>query len=115
MDKVFRDERWTRGPAGKLALEAARNETEGIQLVVVPTGPAALRSVTVEASGLRCQRTVIPSTSITWNVVGYVKTEKPAYKAPREGWWPDPLLPAARSALASLIERATKAAETAGR
>jgi len=93
MEKVFRDEPWTRGPAARLAIEAARNEAEGIQLIVAPTGPAGLRSVTVAASDLWCGRAVIPSASITWNVVGYVKTEKPAYKAPREGWWPDPLLP----------------------
>ncbi|HUT34860.1 MAG TPA: glycoside hydrolase domain-containing protein [Planctomycetota bacterium] len=94
MEKVFRDEPWTRGPAEKLAIEAARNDVEGIQLVVAPTGKDGLRSVTVEVTDLRCGRSTIPKASVTWNVVGYVKTEKPAYKAPRVGWWPDPLLPA---------------------
>ncbi|HPD14634.1 MAG TPA: DUF6067 family protein [Planctomycetota bacterium] len=95
MEKVFRDEAWTRGPAEKLTLEAARHEVEGIQLVVAPTSKAGLRSVSIEASDLRCGRSLIPKANVTWNVVGYVKTEKPAYKAPREGWWPDPLMPAA--------------------
>ena len=31
---------------------------------------------------------------MTWNPVGYVKTEKPNYPTPKVGWWPDPLLPA---------------------
>jgi len=91
MEKVFRDEPWSRGQAEKLAIEAARGEVEGVQLVVAPN--LALRVVAVEASDLRCGRAVIPSACVAWNVVGYVKTEKPAYKAPREGWWPDPLLP----------------------
>ena len=93
MEKVFRDELWTRGSAEKLIIEAARGEVEGVQLVVAPTGPAGLRSVAVEASDLRCGRSAISKANVSWSVVGYVKTEKPAYKAPREGWWPDPLLP----------------------
>jgi len=93
MEKVFRDEPWTRGAAEKLAIEAARNEVEGIQLIVA-AGKADLRSVAVELSDLKSESgEVVPKSAITWNVVGYVKTEKPNYPTPRVGWWPDPLLP----------------------
>ncbi len=38
MEKVFRDEPWTRPAADKLVIAAAKNEVEGIQLVVAPAG-----------------------------------------------------------------------------
>ena len=35
MEKVFRDEPWNRPPVTCLTIEVARNEVEGVQLVVV--------------------------------------------------------------------------------
>jgi hypothetical protein len=92
MEKVFRDVPWQGRPAEKLAIEAARNEVEGIQLLVI-AGKGGIRSATVEVSDLTAEAgEVIPKSVATWNVVGYVKTEKPNYPTPRVGWWPDPLL-----------------------
>jgi hypothetical protein len=94
MEKVFRDEPWTRPAAEKLSIEAAKNEVEGIQLVVAPVGAAGLHAATVEMTDLAGEAgAVIAKSNITWRVVGYVQTEKPAYAAPKVGWWPDPLLP----------------------
>ena len=51
MEKVFRDEPWNRPPAARLTIEAARNEVQGIQLVVV-AGKEAVRSAFLEISDL---------------------------------------------------------------
>lgn len=93
MEKVFRDEPWTRGPAEKLTIEAARGEVEGAQIVILPKRDTDVTIEAIEVSDLSCGGAVIPKANVTWNLVGYVKTEKPAYKAPKVGWWPDPLLP----------------------
>jgi hypothetical protein len=95
MEKVFRDEPWNRPPAAVLAIEAARGEVEGVQVVVVPAGKEDLRGLTVEVSDLAGPSgAAIPKASVSWHVVGYVETEKPQYPTPKVGWWPDPLLPA---------------------
>ncbi len=94
MEKVFRDEPWTRPVAAKLAIDAARNEVEGIQLVVVPREQGRVRSATLEITDLVSDTgDSIPKTNVAWRPVGYVKTEKPAYPVEKVGWWPDPLLP----------------------
>ena len=93
MEKVFRDEPWERPAARKLVVEAARNEVEGVQIVVVPTGEQDLRFATVEVSDLVGEGgATIPAARVDWYVVGYVQTEKPNYATPKVGWWPDPLL-----------------------
>jgi len=92
MEKVFRDDPWTRPPAERLLIEAARGEVEGVQLVVVPPAGQELRGATVEVSDLRGTPGAIPAATVTWQVVGYVETEKPAYPVRKVGWWPDPLL-----------------------
>ncbi|NQT53405.1 hypothetical protein HQ576_15205, partial [bacterium] len=92
MQKVRRD-----GPVldGVLArdvkLEAARDEAESFQLVVIPND-TPLKQVTVHAPPLRGPGGALP---LTWHRVGYVQTATPSYAAEFVGWWPDPLLPAA--------------------
>jgi hypothetical protein len=93
MEKVFRDEPWTRGPAEKLAIEAARGEVEAIQLVILPKRGRDVRIEAVEISDLRCGGSIIPRANVTCSIVGYVRTQKPNYPTPKVGWWPDPLLP----------------------
>ena len=95
MEKVFRDEPWRRPSATALFLEAARNEVEGIQLVVAADKSAAVRAATLQISDL-CSETgsTLAAGNVAWYLVGYVETEKPAYPVRRVGWWPDPLLPA---------------------
>ena len=62
--------------------------------LVVAAGSEDVRSATLEVTDLAGQAGgTIPKTSVTWNIVGYVRTEKPAYPVSRVGWWPDPLLP----------------------
>ena len=96
MRKVFRDEPSSRLAADRLTIEAARNEVEGIQLVVA-AGKDAVRAATLEVSDLAGGAGgAIPRSNVTWNVVGYVQTEKPSYAVPKIGWWPDPLLPAGK-------------------
>ncbi len=93
MEKVFRDEPWNRPPATCLTIEAARNEVEGIQLVVV-ADKESVRSAVLEVSDLTAEAgNSIPKANVTWNVVGYVETEQPNYPVDKVGWWPDPLLP----------------------
>ena len=97
MEKVFRDEPWTRPAAVTLAVEAARNEVEGIQLIVVPPEHGDVRSATVDVTDLVSDTGgSIPAANVTWRLVGYVETEKPAYPTDKVGWWPDPLLPPRR-------------------
>ena len=96
MEKVFRDEPWNRPPATRLTIEAARNEVEGIQLVVV-ADKESVRSATLEVSDLTGEAGgLIPKSNVAWNVVGYVDTEQPNYPVRKVGWWPDPLLPPAK-------------------
>ncbi|MCY2993102.1 MAG: DUF6067 family protein, partial [Planctomycetota bacterium] len=96
MEKVFRDEPWNRPPATRLTIEAARNEVEGIQLVVV-ADKEGVRSATLDVSDLTGEAGgLIPKTNVAWNVVGYVETEQPNYPVRKVGSWPDPLLPPAK-------------------
>jgi len=95
MEKVFRDEPWNKPPVPRITIEAARNEVEGIQLVIVPAEKRELQSVTVDVTDLvSSDSSRIDKSHITWRIVGYVETEKPAYPTRKVGWWPDPLLPA---------------------
>ena len=90
LQKIPRTEPVTDGSLhDDVKLEAAGDETEAFQLVVIPNG-RALEGVTVEPGSLdgpggRLQ--------MSWNRVGYVKTAPPSYPVPYVGWWPDPLLP----------------------
>ena len=93
MVKVFRDEPWAGRPAKKLSIEAARNEVEGVQLVVVPLRERDIRFATVEVTDLESEQgATISRANVTWHVVGYVKFEKPARGKHKTLWWPDPLL-----------------------
>jgi len=94
MEKVFCDEFWERPSVTKLTIAAARNEVEGIQLVLGPAGADDVRSVSLKTGDLVAESgTKIHASNITWHVVGYVETEKPAYAVHKVGLWPDPLLP----------------------
>ncbi len=77
----------------KISLDAAQDEAESFQIVVLPNGKA-LRGVTVEAKPLVGENAG-QSAPVTWQRVEYVETGPGPYPAEYVGWWPDPLFPAA--------------------
>ncbi len=90
LQKIPRTEPVIDGPLDDdIKLEAAGDETEAFQLVVIPNGQS-LEGVTVELGSLDGPGGRLP---MCWNRVGYVKTAPPSYPVPYVGWWPDPLLP----------------------
>lgn len=117
MEQVLpRDAGYDVAPADALAVRLARNEREGVQLLVTPTG-GALQGVRVSAGDLRrdgfFSRAKLSATNIACDVVGYAKTgfcgwvpyeigyaeptNSPSGRTmrtrpPHVGWWPDTLL-----------------------
>ena len=90
LQKVPRSGAVTQGViAREVRLEAAQDEAESFQLVVVPSGQG-LAAVTVEAEPLTGPGGELP---LAWHRVGYVETAEPKYPTEYVGWWPDPLLP----------------------
>ena len=66
MEKVFRDRPFDRQPADKLTIEAARNEVEGVQLVLA--AQEELRDVTLDVTELRGESGgAIPASQVSWN------------------------------------------------
>ncbi len=84
LEKEFHTER---KPAETIYINAARNEAESFQLIVIPTDQT-LEGVTVETSPLTGPGTI----ELKWRIVDYVQTGKPGYPVSYVGWWPDPLL-----------------------
>ncbi len=92
LQKVRRDGPVTDGLlAREVKLQAAGDEAESFQLVVMPAGEK-LTGVTVQAGPLTGPGGEIP---VVWHRVDYLETAEPKYKTEYVGWWPDPLLPAA--------------------
>ena len=90
LQKVPRTGPWDGGVlTRRVQLEAARDETESFQLVLMPAG-GKLSGVSVEATGLEGPGGEIP---VQWHRVDYVETIEPRYPTQYVGWWPDPLLP----------------------
>lgn len=93
LQKIPRRERVAHGfLIDEAKLDAARDETEAFQVVVIPEG-TRLEGVEVEAAPLRGPGGEI---ELKWNRVGYVKTAPPSYPVDYVGWWPDPLFPPGR-------------------
>jgi hypothetical protein len=92
LEKVFRTEVPFKGEiGGTLLIELARNEHEGVQLVLMPF--RELKKVRVEVSDLRSvEGQILRTENIQVCPVGYVNTQKPPYKVDFVGWHPDPLL-----------------------
>lgn len=90
LQKVPRTGPWGGGVLTRqVQIEAAGDETESFQLVVMPVAEILSR-VGVEATALRGPGGEIP---IQWQRVDYVETIEPRYPTEYVGWWPDPLLP----------------------
>lgn len=79
-------------PGTDARIEVARNESESIQIAVMPVG-RELTGVRVEYGDFQDrQGNVLPSDSLDIRTVGYVHTRPVPYDADYSGWWPDPLL-----------------------
>lgn len=92
MTKIFREDIYTGESLENIELRAAKNETEAIQILVVPI-ERDLKFVTCEVTDLTGpQGSKIPSELITWYPVGYVYVDYPSRWNTRSGWWPDQLL-----------------------
>jgi hypothetical protein len=76
------------------ALSAAGGEAEGFQLVITAAAKD-LQTVKLTASPLtgKARSRTIPADRVTFQQVGYVKTQRPGYGVERVGWFADPLLP----------------------
>lgn len=90
MQKVFLDTASLQSPfAASYSLQAARNEHESFQVIVLPL-TRDLTRVTWEATPLRhASGATVP---VSVRLVGYVDCQQPSYSVSRTGWWPDPLL-----------------------
>lgn len=112
MVKIRPRAQFTPAAAKEVSIRLARNEREGVQLLVAP-GDADLSDVTVTAADLkRDDGTAFPAAQIKCALTGYVNiTNKPPYQVgyakpdakapagyrrekrlPEPGWWPDPIL-----------------------
>lgn len=77
----------------KLYLEAARNENESLQLVVMPLRDDC-RNVKIHLSDFAGEAGKLPETAVRVMPVGFVETKFIApYGSRHVGFWPDPLLP----------------------
>jgi hypothetical protein len=101
LDKVLRNKYWFKGDYRvALAMDAARNECESIQIAVLPDIGQRLTGVTLLAGDLRSEKGgVISAEQFTIYRVGYVETQPARYPSLYTGWWPDSLLPNAPMAL----------------
>ena len=93
MQKIRRTEPVTDGLfINEIALEAARDESESFQLVLIPAGQP-LEDVAVTAAPLKGPGKPL---TVAWHRVAYVETGEPRDYTPEYiGWWPDILLPPA--------------------
>ncbi len=70
-------------------LDAAKDESESFQLVVVPQGGDINGlEVKLDAPELNGKKL-----DVKWHIVGYVRTGNPSYPTEYVGLWPDPLMP----------------------
>jgi outer membrane protein assembly factor BamB len=98
LTKVFRDEPFTTGESAPrdLKVTLARNEYEGVQLVVVPLWKD-LENLRVTAGELKHTATgaILPARDITVNRVGYVEIGPSEYNwyVEKQGFYPDILFP----------------------
>ena len=74
------------------ALSVAHNETESVQIVVLPFD-TELKNVRIEIGAFKTKegRPLAPE-AVTVRTVGYVNTKPVPYEVEYSGWWPDPLL-----------------------
>ncbi len=89
--KIMRDRFFEGTLGGQARISAAKNDYEAAQVAVMAYD-RDLTGVSVSVSDLKSANGIIPSGSLTLNLVDYVKTRKPVYPVDYVGWWPDPLM-----------------------
>ena len=94
LEKVSRDARLSDKMEWVARLDAAGNEYEHFQILLRATKDD-LQDVVLEADQLVCydHGKVIKAENISFHLVDFVRTKKPAYEVDHVGWYPDPLLP----------------------
>jgi hypothetical protein len=90
--KMLKDDPFSGEVESPIVLSAARDEYEAAQLVVFAFDQP-LQKVALEFSDLTLGRRTLSKRSLSWRLVGYIKTEKPTYAVRYVGLWPDPLIP----------------------
>ncbi|MGV8090601.1 MAG: glycoside hydrolase domain-containing protein [Mangrovibacterium sp.] len=75
---------------GKVVLRAARNETEGFQLVLSPHKNVEDLTVSISDFGQK-GGSLIPAGNVVIRKVEYVHVTKPSGRLHQAGWYPDPL------------------------
>ena len=96
LDKVSANKYWFKGAyTNSVALSAARNEYENVQVAVLPDIGKTLTGVTLSATALQRVRGdgSIPAENVRIYRVGYVQPVAARYPALHRRPWPDPLLP----------------------
>lgn len=97
LDKVFIDEPFPGKFGEALNVSLAKNESEGVQMVVLSAGKE-LKNLSVKLEGDLAssdrRKAFIPARQVKIDLVGYVDTTMGSrpYNSPKLGWWPDPLL-----------------------
>jgi hypothetical protein len=95
LEKIPKNKYWFKGQYGvSVSIEAARNESESVQIAVLPDIGKRLTGVKLAAGDLRSdQGAVIAARQVTIYRVGYIQTPPVGYPVLYAGWWPDCLLP----------------------
>ena len=93
LQKIYQDEAYKGALAEVVSLSAARNEYEGVQLLVIPlTGNLA--NLAVETTSLSGPAGVtIPKENIEVFWTDFVESRSPRYPIERTGWIADPIIP----------------------
>ncbi len=95
--KVLRDQAYQGAPAHVLSLSAARNEYEGVQILLIPLGQD-LEGVEIETAPLAGPaNAVIPKENIEVFWTDFVESRPPRYPIEYVGWIADPLIPMEKS------------------
>lgn len=104
LQKVFRDRAYEGPLANVVSLSAARNEFEGVQLLVIPlaSGSENLKVVTTSLSGP--DGAVIPRENLEVFWTDFVESRTPRYPIEYTGWIADPLIPIAKSSRKVSVE-----------
>jgi len=93
LKKVLRDEPFEGKIASTATIQAAKNEYEPTQIVIIPFDKP-LRDVRITWTGLNGEQGTMPASCIDVKRVGYVRTRaKTSHDVEYVGWWPDPLMP----------------------